>query len=79
MTLFCIGFAIYYPVVFASSLEIFPEMKGTASSAIMSMRAILSFIMIGWGSYLYNGHPLSISMGHIICHCRWSTVISGQL
>ncbi len=62
MTLFCIGFAISYPVIFASSLEIFPGIKGTASSAIMSMRALLSFALIGLMSYLYDGRSLTVSL-----------------
>lgn len=62
MTLFCLGFAICYPVIFASSLEIFPTIKGTASSAIMSMRSLLSSILIGLTGYLYNGEPITVSL-----------------
>lgn len=38
MSIFSIGFALIYPIVFARSMEIFPQIKGTASSAIMSLR-----------------------------------------
>ncbi|GAB4162578.1 MAG: rhizoferrin import MFS transporter FslD [Rickettsiaceae bacterium] len=41
MIIYGIGAAITYPVIFAKSLDIFPDIKGTASSAIMSMRALL--------------------------------------
>lgn len=62
MVVFCIGFSIVYPVVFTASLEIFPELKGTASSAIMSMRTLLCSSVIGFISYWYNGQPLMVSL-----------------
>lgn len=62
MILFCVGFAICYPVIFASSLEIFPEIKGTASSAIMSMRAFLVAALIGLMGYLYNGELIMVAL-----------------
>lgn len=62
MILYCIGFAICYPVVFAKSLEIFPEIKGTASSAVMSMRMLLSSLIIGLTGYLYNGQPIVVAL-----------------
>lgn len=62
MMVFCMGFAVSYPVIFAFSLEIFPEIKGTASSAIMSTRAFLIAVLVGLTAYFYNGHPLGIAL-----------------
>ena len=62
MIIFAVGFGICYPAIFASSLEIFPEIKGTASSAIMSMRFLLCAFFTGLASYLYNGHPIMIAI-----------------
>lgn len=62
MAVFCIGFSIVYPVVFTTSLEIFPELKGIASSAIMSMRTFLCSSVIGLISYWYNGQPLMVAL-----------------
>jgi len=71
MSLVGLGGAISYPVIFAGSLEIFPNIKGTASSTIMSMRAFLCFAFIALTSYVYNGNPLRVSlivlMANIIC------------
>jgi DHA1 family bicyclomycin/chloramphenicol resistance-like MFS transporter len=66
MTIFmgvsAIGAAMIYPIIFSASIEIFPEIKGTASSTIMAMRALLISVSIGLTSHLYNGHPFSVSM-----------------
>lgn len=62
MGLFCFGFAIIYPIIFSASLEIFPHIKGTASSLIMSMRSLICFSLVAISSYLYNGLPLRISL-----------------
>lgn len=62
MIVYSVGFAICYPVIFSSSLEIFPEIKGTASSAVMSMRALLISGLIGFTSYVYNGQALTIAI-----------------
>lgn len=62
MSLYSVGFAISYPIIFTVSLDIFPKMKGTASSAIMSMRAFLLAIFVGLSGYWYNGDPLRISL-----------------
>ena len=55
MILFAIGSAIYYPVVFARSLEIFPNLKGTASSFVMALRMLMCGGLVAVTSYLYNG------------------------
>lgn len=71
MSLGGLGAAVSYPVIFAGSLEIFPDIKGAASSVIMSMRSFLCFAFVALTSYLYNGNPLRIALivlgGNIIC------------
>lgn len=62
MSLEGMGSAITYPVIFTASLELFPEIKGTASSLVMSMRALICFVIVGTSSYIYNGHPIRISI-----------------
>lgn len=62
MSLFCIGSAMNYPIIFSYSLNIFPSIKGTASSLIMSLRALLCALFIAAGGYLYQGRLLEISL-----------------
>lgn len=62
MSLVCLGSAISYPVIFGASLEIFPEIKGTSSSLIMSMRSLVCFGMVAVTGYCYNGHSLRIAL-----------------
>jgi DHA1 family bicyclomycin/chloramphenicol resistance-like MFS transporter len=59
MSLFTIGAAIIYPVIFSLSLEIFPDMKGVASSAIMSMPSFLIFACVGLMGTVYNDELIS--------------------
>jgi len=62
MSLVCLGSAISYPVIFGASLEIFPEIKGTSSSLIMSMRSLVCFGTVAVTGYCYNGHSLRIAL-----------------
>lgn len=62
VSLIGVGNAIAYPVIFASSLEIFPDIKGTSSSVIMSMRSFICFSFIALTGYTYNGHPIRVSL-----------------
>lgn len=62
MSLFSIGFALTYPIIFARSLEIFPNLKGTASSAIMSLRYLLCSVITGLASYFYDGRPFILAI-----------------
>lgn len=62
MVLFCIGFALYYPLIFSASLEIYPEIKGTASSLIMAMRAFLVASVVGMVGYFYEGGLLNVAL-----------------
>jgi len=61
MIIYGMGTAISYPVVFARSLEIFPNIKGTASSTIMAMRALMCAGSIAISSYLYYGSLLTVA------------------
>lgn len=60
MSLFCIGSALLYPIIFAYSMEIFPQIKGTASSAIMGLRYLLCSSITGLASYYYHGSPATM-------------------
>jgi DHA1 family bicyclomycin/chloramphenicol resistance-like MFS transporter len=61
MIIFLLGFSISYPIIFTYSLEIFPELKGIASSTIMAVRAFLVTIIVSLNSYFYNGHPIRVA------------------
>jgi DHA1 family bicyclomycin/chloramphenicol resistance-like MFS transporter len=62
MGLFSIGFALAYPIIFAHSLEIFPDLKGTASSAVMGLRYLLCSVITGLASYFYDSKPLTLAI-----------------
>jgi DHA1 family bicyclomycin/chloramphenicol resistance-like MFS transporter len=62
MILFSSGAAVYYPVVFTRSMEIFPELKGSSSSVIMGMRMILLSAFITFTSCIYNGKLLPVAL-----------------
>jgi DHA1 family bicyclomycin/chloramphenicol resistance-like MFS transporter len=62
MVLFCLGFAIYYPIIFSASLEIYPGIKGIASSLIMAMRALLVAAVVGIVGYFYDGTLLNVAL-----------------
>ncbi len=47
MIIFSIGCAICQPVIFNASINVFPEIKGTASSAVSFIRAFIMAIFIG--------------------------------
>ena len=59
MMLMTIGDAIVYAIIFTLSLEIFPNHKGVASSAIMSVRALLIFAFVGLMGSVYNEELMS--------------------
>lgn len=59
MGIVAIGDAIVYPLIFSLSLEIFPDMKGVASSAIMAMRSFLIFAFVGLMGTVYNDELIS--------------------
>lgn len=71
MSVFSIGFALLYPIIFARSLEIWPDIKGTASSAIMGLRYLLCSVITGAAGYFYEGKPIIVAV--VIC-CITSVV-----
>ncbi len=62
MSLFGIGFAACYPIIFSNSLSIFPALQGPASSLIMGSRALLVSVSTAITSYLYNGHSFMLAL-----------------
>jgi DHA1 family bicyclomycin/chloramphenicol resistance-like MFS transporter len=66
MTTYAIGAAITYPIIFAKSLDIFPNIKGTASSSIMATRSLLCALFIAFTSYIYDGTLLNVSLGLLL-------------
>ena len=62
MVLFASGAAIVYPLIFASSLEIFPDIRGAASSLIMSFRSLLISFSIALMGYFYNGTAYNVAL-----------------
>ncbi|WP_419247366.1 multidrug effflux MFS transporter [Wolbachia endosymbiont of Rhagoletis indifferens] len=62
MIIFSIGCAMCQPVVLNASINVFPEIKGTASSALSVIRAFIMAIFIGLTSYVYNGQAISAAI-----------------
>ncbi len=62
MIIFSIGCAICQPVIFNASINVFPEIKGTSSSAVSFIRAFIMAIFIGLTSYVYDGQAISIAV-----------------
>ncbi|XP_076248052.1 putative transporter RBE_0856 [Calliopsis andreniformis] len=60
MVIFSIGCAICQPVIFNASINVFPEIKGTASSTVSFIRAFIMAIFTGLKSYVYNGQAISV-------------------
>ncbi|MBD0391898.1 multidrug effflux MFS transporter [Wolbachia endosymbiont of Pentalonia nigronervosa] len=61
MIIFSTGAAICQAVVFNATMNAFPEIKGTASSAISGIRSFMMAVFIGSTSYIYNGQVISVS------------------
>jgi DHA1 family bicyclomycin/chloramphenicol resistance-like MFS transporter len=61
MTIFGIGAATTYPVIFAKSMDLFPHIKGTASSAIMALRSLICSVFVAISSYLYSGNLITVA------------------
>ncbi len=61
MIIFGIGASVTYPVIFSKSLDLFPDIKGTASSAIMALRSLLCAAFIALSSYLYSGNLITVA------------------
>jgi DHA1 family bicyclomycin/chloramphenicol resistance-like MFS transporter len=62
MSIFCIGFAITVLIVFPHSMEIFPDIKGTASSAIICLRYLICSALTGAANFIYNGTATSLTI-----------------
>ncbi|AIF81366.1 drug resistance transporter [endosymbiont of Acanthamoeba sp. UWC8] len=66
MAVFCIGFAILYPLIFARSMEIFPNKKGVASSLIISIRYLLCSAVTWLANCFYNGSAASFGLINLV-------------
>lgn len=62
MALFTIGFALSYPLIYSFSLDIFPKVKGTASSAVIGSRALLVALYVALTSFFFNGEALNLAI-----------------
>ncbi|WP_187356909.1 multidrug effflux MFS transporter [Legionella geestiana] len=62
MSLFSVGFAACYPVLFSNSMSVYPDMQGPASSLVMSMRALLVTISTGAAGYFFNGQTVTVAL-----------------
>jgi DHA1 family bicyclomycin/chloramphenicol resistance-like MFS transporter len=62
MIVYAVAFALIYPLVFARSLEMFPDDKGVVSSALMSLRSLLCTGGVAFSSMVYAGSALSLAV-----------------
>ena len=62
MSVFSSSFAFISPIVFARSLELFPKIKGAASSAIVSLRYLICAVITAVCSYVFDGSILSLAI-----------------
>ncbi|WP_264336970.1 MULTISPECIES: multidrug effflux MFS transporter [unclassified Wolbachia] len=62
MIIFCIGCGICQAVIFNASLNTFPEIKGTVSSAVSFVRFFTMAIFTGLTSYVYDGQATSVAI-----------------
>ncbi|WP_333023730.1 multidrug effflux MFS transporter [Wolbachia endosymbiont of Pentidionis agamae] len=61
MIVFATGAGICFATIFNASINVFPEVKGTASSAISLIRSMIMAIFIGLTSHVFNGKTISVS------------------
>lgn len=64
MIIFCIGCGICQAVIFNASLNTFPKIKGTVSSAVSFVRFFTMAIFTGLMSYVYNGQAIKCSYSY---------------
>ncbi len=62
MVIVIVGETIYQTIIFNTSISIFPQIKGTASSAVNFIKSLVTSIFIWITSYIYNGHAMSIAL-----------------
>lgn len=61
MSIGSIGVAISYPIIFTKSFEIFPDIGGTTSSAIIGVRMLVTSIFVAWISFIYDGNLFTVA------------------
>lgn len=66
MMLYVTGVAFGRSIVLARALEIYPQIKGTASSAISGLRMLISALAISVTGYFYNG-TLVLIASSVLC------------
>lgn len=62
MALYSTGFALAYPLIFAHSLSLFPDLKGVCTSVIMSLRMLLCAGGVSLTSHMYTQSLVSIAL-----------------
>ncbi|MGL9761002.1 MAG: hypothetical protein ACR5LB_02090 [Wolbachia sp.] len=62
MIVFVIGCAICQAVLFNASLNVFPEIKGTASSAVSFIRSFIMAVFIALTNCVYNVQEISTAI-----------------
>ena len=62
MSMFVCGNSIVFPIVFSYSMEIFPQLKGAASSMNIGLRSIIFSILVSIGTFMYDGSSFKIGL-----------------
>lgn len=62
MTFFSVGFALSYPLIYSFSLDIVPNLKGTASSAVIGSRALIVSFYVALTGFFFNGEAFNLAM-----------------
>ena len=81
MTVFAAGGALMVGVFGMKALELFPDIKGTASAMSIAMRQLLSFVLVILSEVMFDGtiKPVAIILFAYICIALlWYTVIEGK-
>ncbi len=78
MSVYSVGSALIYTSVFTDSMEIFPEMKGLSSSALMFMRMFMCSATMWLISVIYNGSLFPIACAILSLALIGSFLISGM-
>ncbi len=74
-----LGVAISYPIIFAKSLEIFPDIRGAASSMLMGVRSLICASTIAFASYFYNGSLFVVAIFILIAAIIAATMLKYTL
>ena len=76
MIIFGWGFAILYPVIFGYSMEIFPDLSGTASSLTMGIRALLCSACTAYATHAFAGELFNVvQVQLILCIMSYPLII----